>query len=90
MLSYLPHLEGFFPDQIGFLYAGEDPGFLDPGFRKGGGGILGLQAKQGGGAGGGPTLGPVLKSIQRGQRGEGSGPPGPLLDPPMICMVAFK
>ena len=41
----------------------------DPGFLKGGS-ILGLQAKKGG-----PTLGPVLKSLHRGPKGGGSGPP---------------
>ena len=36
-------------------------------FWKGGGAILGLQAKKkGGGAGGGPTLGPMLKILRRG------------------------
>ena len=44
----------------------------DPGFFKKGGGILGLQAKKGGGA----SLGPMLKSLHRGPKG-GSGPPAP-------------
>ena len=55
------------------------PGFhirsalADPGFVKGGGGIIGLQAKKGG-PGGGPTLGPMLKSLQRGLKGGGQAP----------------
>ena len=52
------------------LSAGTDPGFL-----KGGGSILGLQAKEGGGPRGGPTLGPMLKSLHRGPKG-GGGPHG--------------
>ena len=42
--------------------------------KGGGGSISGLQAK--GGAGGGPILGPMLKSLQRGPK-RGSGPPAP-------------
>ena len=39
-------------------------------FWKGGGSILGLQAKKGGGGPrGGPTLGPMLKSLHRGPKG---------------------
>ena len=36
--------------------------------------------------GGGPTLGPMLKSLHRGPKGGGSGPPGPPppLDPPLL------
>ena len=37
-----------------------------------GGSILGLQAKKGG-PGGGPTLGPMLESLQRGPK-KGGGP----------------
>ena len=47
----------------------------DPGFLKGGS-ILGLQAKKEG-PGGGPILGPMLKSLHSGPK-RGSGPPGPL------------
>ena len=48
-------------------------------FWRGGGSILGLKAKKGGGGPrGGPTLGPMLKSLYRGPKGGGgSGPPGP-------------
>ena len=55
----------------------------DPGFLKGGGVHLdlGLQAKKGGGGPrGGPTLGPMLKSLHRGPKGGGGGPDP--LDPP--------
>ena len=51
------------------LYSGADPGFL----KRRGGGTWGLQAKEGGGSRRGPTLGPMLKSLQRGPKG---GPPG--------------
>ena len=38
-------------------------------FERGGGSILGLQAKKGGGGPrGGPTLGPMLKSLHRGPK----------------------
>ena len=52
--------------------------------KKGGGSILGLQAKQGD-PGGGPTMSPMLKSLQRGPKKRvGGGVSGPLdpLDPP--------
>ena len=55
--------------------AGADPGFL----KRGGGASIGLQAKKGD-SGGGPILGPMLKSLHRGPKG-GSSPPDP--DPPM-------
>ena len=42
--------------------------------ERGGGSIIGLQAKKGG-PGGGPTFGPMLKSLQRGQKGDGPPPP---------------
>ena len=60
-------------------------------FQKGGGVHLrSTSKKKGRGPGGGPTLGPMLKSLHSGQKG-GSGPPGPPLDPPMnirtyLCM----
>ena len=55
----------------------------DPGFLKGGS-ILGLQAKKGG-PGGGPILGPMLKSLHSGpKRGVRTlWTPPPPLDPPM-------
>ena len=37
-----------------------------------GGSVLGLEAKERGGGQGGPTLGPILKSLQRGPKGGGS------------------
>ena len=43
----------------------------DPGFLKVGGGGGGGQAKGGGVQGGGPTLGPMLKSLHRGPKGGG-------------------
>ena len=51
-----------------------------PGFLKGGGARLGLPAK-GGGADGGPILGPMLKNLHRGTKGGG---PDPLDPPPRI------
>ena len=46
----------------------------EPGFLKGGGSRLGLQAKKKGGGrpDGGPILGPMLKSAHRGTKGGGS------------------
>ena len=59
-------------------------------FEKGGGGsILGLQAKKRGrGPGGGPTLGPMLKTYivaQNGGQTPWTPPPPPTPDPPMTC-----
>ena len=51
-------------------------------FERGGGSRLGLQAKKGGG---GPILGPMLKSLHRGTKGGVQTPPPPPLDPPMGC-----
>ena len=64
---------------VNYYTSGVDPGFLK---RTS---ILGLQAKQGGGAGAGPTLGPMLKNLHRGPEigGGPHGPPPPSPDPPM-------
>ena len=64
------------------MYAGADPGFL-----KGGGGPSYVYKQKRGGPGGGPTLGQMLKSLHRGQKGA-PGPPAPL-DPPM-CMHGYS
>ena len=61
------------------LYIGPYIPGADPGFFKGGGGggsILGLQAKRGWGAGGGPIVGPMLKSLHSGPKRGGPDPPG--------------
>ena len=57
-------------------WAGADPGFL-----KGGGVHLRFTSKKKEGPGGGPTLGPMLKSLQRGQK-KWEGGPDPLPPPP--------
>ena len=44
-------------------------------FERGGGPSYVYKPKGGGGSGGGSTLGPKLKSLQRGPKGGGSGPP---------------
>ena len=50
--------------------------------HQGGGGILGLQAKKGGGGPEwGPTLGPMLKSLHPGKKGGGRAGPPPPPDP---------
>ena len=48
-------------------------------FKNGGGGQVRSRYKQnrgGGGPGGGPTLGSMLKDLHRGPKREGGGPPG--------------
>ena len=62
-------------------------------FERGGGSRLGLQAKKGGGAdGGGPILGPMLKSLHRGTKGGGvqtpwtPPPPG---SAPEVCVCVW-
>ena len=56
---------------------------MDPGFLKGGGHYRSTSNKRG--PGGGPTFGPILKSLQRGQKGDPDplDPPPPSPDPPM-------
>ena len=65
---------------VGFCILGADPGFL----KRGGGSILGLQAKKGV-PGGGPTLGPMLNSLYRGPQKGGGRPPTPRVRSCILC-----
>ena len=64
----------------------------DPGFLKGGGVHLRSTSKKRGGGGprGGATLGPMLKSLHRGPKRGGSGPPAPPLDPLLDTSFLFS